>query len=204
MSDAATPKKFPKGLIVRLGLLTLSLLLVVDMVRFGHRAETAVKNAPTLTAAEAIVVLTGGGARIARSVEMATELELPLFVSGVNPDVKSEDVARAAGVDEAFFACCVTLGRKAKTTAENGIEIAAWARAHSHDEIVVVTSSYHLERALLELQRAMPEAALTGYAVVSPVIRTDKWWTDARSARRMVLEWAKWRVVSLRESLAGR
>lgn len=203
-SRSDTPRRSLRLRILRYLVLALAVLALLDMISFANRADKASLTAPDTSNADAVVALTGGGARIARSAEIAQDLNVPLFVSGVNPDVASEDVARAAGVDETYFDCCVTLGRQARTTAENGKEAAAWAREHGHDQIVLVTSSYHLERALLELQRAMPEASLIGYAVISPTIRSKNWWMDFRSAKRMTLEWAKWRVVHVRETLAGR
>lgn len=151
---------------------------------------------------EAVVVLTGGGARIATAAQIANANGLPLFISGVHRDAKAEEVALAAGVDQTFFDCCVTLGYNAATTAQNGDEVAGWARQENYDRFLVVTSSYHMERALMELRSAMPEARLTGYSVVSPTIDPGNWWRDARSAKRMLLEWIKWRVVSMRESLS--
>lgn len=205
MADASPSRPEPKrrrhlGEAFALGILVAA---VFDFLRFTDRAADAAQNAIAPPDADAVVVLTGGGARLATAADLARDKALPMFISGVNPDSSDEDVAAAAGLDEEWMACCVTSGRAARTTAENGREIAGWADEQGYDELIVVTSGYHLERALLELRRQMPDARLDGYAVASPVIDARRWWKDTASTRRMVLEWAKWRVVSVRESLAG-
>ena len=190
--------------IKRLILLAVFIALFTDFGFFAHRAAGFSQKPQDFSHADAVVVLTGGQSRIAAAVALADEQDIPVFISGVHPGSPSDDVAQANGVDADFFACCVTLGYRAANTAQNGREIANWAREQGFDEFVVVTSNYHMERAILELRRAMPEAAFVPNAVESPAIDARNWWKDARSARRMVLEWAKWRVVSIRESFAGR
>ena len=48
----------------------------------------------------------------------------------------------------------------AATTHDNAMETAAWARANGVHSLLVVTSAYHIPRALTELARALPEATL--------------------------------------------
>lgn len=192
------------GAFSRLFRFLIVLLLVAatwDFVRFTDRAARSVETVEHPSAADAIVVLTGGGARIAKAAELAHSDGLPLFISGVHPDSSGEDVALAAGVDPAFFECCVTLGRQAQTTAQNGFEIAQWAAQEGHNAIVVVTSNYHIERAVLEMRRSMPEADLHPYPVESPTINAKRWWSDLKSTRRMLIEWVKWRVITISQLL---
>ena len=195
------PRK--RNLLLRSILFGLIFFLAADFITFAQRAADAADNAVAPPNADAVVVLTGGGARLATAAELARGMDLPMFISGVNPDSSDEDVAAAAGLDEAWMACCVTSGRLARTTAENGLEVAEWANETGYEELIIVTSAYHLERALLEMRAQMPVARLHGYAVTSPVIDARRWWRDVASARRMLIEWAKWRVVSVREGLAG-
>ena len=189
---------------VQIFLLAFLVTLVFDFMAFSNRAANLAENAVSPVETDAVIVLTGGGHRLSTAAVLARDLNAPLFISGVNPESPDEDVAAAAGLDEDFMACCVTSGRSARTTAENGLEVAQWAIYNDHDRLVVVTSGYHMERALIELRSRMPDIKLSGFAVSSPVINERYWWKDLRSARRMSLEWAKWRVVSVRESLAGR
>lgn len=173
-------------------------LLGLDFVSFSNRAASFSRQSENISKFDAVVVLTGGQNRISRAVEIAQDQDLPLFISGVFEEATPEEVATAANVDPAFFECCSTLGYKAKTTHENGEEVRDWAIQNQHNSLIVVTSDYHMERALLELKSAMPKIKLIGQAIQSPHINTAAWWENLRSTRRMILEWGKWRIVKIR------
>ena len=106
--------------------------------------------------------------------------------------------ANIVGASEASIACCVTLGRAASTTEGNGSEVAEWARRYGFTRVIVVTSDYHMDRAMLELQRAMPEGQFTPHAVTSLKVPANRWYTDASTARRLFGEWIKYRIAALR------
>ncbi len=170
-------------------------LIGYDFVSFSHRAAQLATPQFNSSTPHAVIALTGGSNRIAFAAEIAKDQNLPLFISGVNQEAKPDEVAIAAGVDTAFFECCTTLGYKARTTYENGLEVAQWSTKSGYSKLIIVTSNYHMERALLELERAMPDVTLTGLAVASPAIKAHAWWTDMRSAKRMGIEWIKWRII---------
>jgi uncharacterized SAM-binding protein YcdF (DUF218 family) len=169
-----------------------------DFSRFVARADKVVlAGAPQ--SAQAVTTLTGASdARIVAGVNLAEQLHVPLLISGVHVDTRATDIARIAGVTEAEIQCCVTLGRAAATTEGNGAEVAEWARRHKVTRIVVVTSEYHMDRAMLELRHAMPEAEFVPYAVTSMKVAPRNWYKDGPTARRLIEEWAKYRLAGLR------
>jgi uncharacterized SAM-binding protein YcdF (DUF218 family) len=169
-----------------------------DFSRFVARADRAVTPDPPINA-QAITALTGASnARIVAAIQLADSLQLPLLISGVHVDTRPEDIAEIADVDVAEIACCVTLGKAAATTEGNGSEVAEWARRRSVSRIIVVTSEYHMDRALLELRRAMPEGHFIPHAVTTTKVRPRDWFRDPATARRLIEEWAKFRIASLR------
>ena len=124
--------------------------------------------------ADGIVVLTGGADRVDTGLRLLAEGKAPLLlISGVpprgGPDLAS--LIHAAGLDPAPLAGKVTLGHAAATTLGNGAETADWARRHELESLIVVTASYHMPRALLELGRAMPGVALYPVRVHPPALR---------------------------------
>lgn len=201
------------GLILRiLGLAVVVTLLAAawDFTRFVDRADRVIaadasspdaeSNPPTLQA-DGVTALTGASnARIIAGVEIANELKIPLLISGVHIDTSAADIAAIVGVRETEIQCCVTLGRAAATTEGNGAEVAEWARRHRMKRLVVVTSEYHMDRALIELRRAMPEGEFIPYAVQSTRVRPRDWYRDSATARRLFEEWMKFRVASVRAS----
>jgi uncharacterized SAM-binding protein YcdF (DUF218 family) len=150
--------------------------------------------------ADAVVVLTGGPGRVATGVRLLEEERgARLLISGVNPGSPVEDIAAAAGASQALFACCVDVGLEAADTMGNAAETAQWAAARGYDSLIVVTSDYHMPRALLELQAAMPDTRLVAYAVPAPAP-----WSSASEARRWLTEYFKYAAVFARERVAGR
>ncbi|MEZ5936901.1 MAG: YdcF family protein [Hyphomonadaceae bacterium] len=169
-----------------------------DFLSFVGRAETAM-TPPDYADAEAVAALTGASdKRIIEAVQLAQRKQLPLVISGVHVDTSVADIARIAGVDELEIACCVTLGHAAASTEGNGDEIADWARKLDIKRIIVVTSEYHMDRALLELRRAMPDGVFYPHAVSSMRTRPALWYQDANTADRLVREWLKYRLAELR------
>lgn len=169
-----------------------------DFSRFVARADRAVTPDPPINA-EAITSLTGASnARIVAAIQLADSLQLPLLISGVHIDTRPEDIAEIANVDVAKIACCVTLGKAAASTEGNGSEVAEWARRRNVVSIIVVTSEYHMDRALLELRRAMPEGRFIPHAVTTTKVRPRDWFRDPATARRLIEEWAKYRIAAWR------
>ncbi|MBY0336252.1 MAG: YdcF family protein [Acetobacteraceae bacterium] len=121
--------------------------LLVHFVWFLHEATRAADPAPR---ADAILVLTGAALRLDAGRQLLAAGAAPrLFVSGVNPQVRAEELGLPEGES--------ALGREARDTRGNGIEAAAKARREGWSRVVVVTSAPHMPRALVELRRAAPE-----------------------------------------------
>jgi uncharacterized SAM-binding protein YcdF (DUF218 family) len=174
-----------------------------DFSRFVARADHAVTPDPPIDA-QAVAALTGASnARIVAAVQLADSLQLPLLISGVHVDTRPVDIAAIADVDVAEVQCCVTLGRAAATTEGNGAEVAEWGRRHGVTRIIVVTSEYHMDRALVELRRAMPEGHFIPHAVTTTKVRPSDWYRDPATARRLLEEWAKFRIASFRAGQTG-
>ena len=170
--------------------------LTADFVMFAGRAA---KMTPDPDAhADAIVALTGGsGLRIAAGVQLVSEGRGErLLISGVHPDVTKEDLIDLAGGDPAVWDCCVDIGHTAETTLGNADETAAWAYENGYDELILVTSDYHMARSLLVLKDEMPDVALTPWPVRT-VIDPANIFTNPKSLKGVFLEWAKWRVTTL-------
>ena len=129
-------------------------------------AIDALRPTATPPAADGIVVLTGDALRVQAALRLLAEgcCRL-LLVSGAGPGASLEAFAHPAGLDAAQFAGRVTLGREAVSTWGNGDEFAAWAGQHAIRTALVVTSFYHMRRALLELNRAAPKVRLIAVKV---------------------------------------
>ena len=183
-----------------IGLAAALLLAGWDFSRFVARADRVVTPDPPIEA-EAVAALTGAAdARIISAIQLVDSLDIPLLISGVNVDATPADIARVANVDVAKIDCCVTLGKAAASTEGNGDEVADWARRNKVQHIIVVTSEYHMERALFELHRAMPEGHFIPHAVMTTKVRPADWYRDTSTAKTLIEEWIKYRLAGLRNA----
>jgi uncharacterized SAM-binding protein YcdF (DUF218 family) len=149
--------------------------------------------------ADAMVVLTGGAQRVSDAVDLlAKGYAGRLLITGVNERTSREEIARSNPGQKALFACCVDLDYRARNTIGNAIETRRWLRDHSFDSVIVVTSSYHMPRTLVEFENAIPAVAKVPYAVVSDAVQTEGWWRSPGTARLLASEYAKFLVVWLR------
>ena len=143
--------------------------------------------------ADGIVALTGGASRITDAMELlAGNQGKRLLISGVNPATKPGELIRLTPEYEKLFACCIDLGHQALNTSGNALEIAQWSRALGFRSLIVVTSGWHMPRALVELRREMPGTDLIPYSVVTDRMREEPWWTNAQTARLLMLEYLKY------------
>jgi uncharacterized SAM-binding protein YcdF (DUF218 family) len=155
--------------------------------------DLPVSETRTNRSADGIVVLTGGALRIADAVELLAENRgQRLLISGVNPATKPEELKKQIPDFARLSECCIDLGHAAQNTAGNAVETAAWARKHSFRSLLVVTSAWHMPRALLELGREMPDIALVPYPVVTERMREQSWWSDPQTVRLLVFEYLKY------------
>jgi uncharacterized SAM-binding protein YcdF (DUF218 family) len=153
--------------------------------------------------ADGIVVLTGGEHRLVEAARLLAEGRgKRLLISGANPIATREDLHRKSGLAPALFECCVDIGYAAHTTTGNAEETKAWARARRFRRLIIVTSSYHMPRTLVELGRVMPAVGLLPYPVVSRNFRTDRWWMHAATARLLFTEYVKFLPSAARFGMA--
>lgn len=145
--------------------------------------------------ADGIVVLTGGAERIETALHLLAQNKAPvLLVSGVGRGSELADLARRVQVDPAGLGERVTLGRMATSTAGNAAETAAWVRRNRVKSLIVVTASYHMPRALLEMGQALPGVALHPVPVRPPAMRGPP---DLGTIRLLAGEYDKWLAVQL-------
>jgi len=182
----------------------LVLIWTIGLFAFADRVR-GFTPAPEPARADAIVALTLPGER--RLPIAAGLLEhgkgQRVLISGVNREVRRQELRALTPGSNRLFNCCVDLGFEAEDTVGNAQEIAAWADAKGYDSLIVVTSDYHMPRALTEIRAAAPGIELTPYAVETPSLDNSRWWKAAVTARRMTLEYMKYLAALARATVGG-
>ena len=179
-----------------------ALIWLVGLFAFAERVRS-LAPADEPERADAIVALTGPSAERVNAAIRLLEQDKGerVLISGVNPEVRRQELRELTPGSNRLFNCCVDLGFEAETTTGNAAEIAAWARSKGYDSLIVVTSDYHMPRSLMEIRSAAPGVELTPYAVETPSLDNSRWWRAAVTARRMTLEYMKYLAVMGRVTL---
>jgi len=145
------------------------------------------------TRADGIVALTGAAARIPDAIELlATERGKRLLITGVHRATSSKEIARLTPLYSKYFTCCIDLDRSALNTFGNALETKRWAREHNFNSLIVVTSNWHMPRAMAELAHQLPDVTLIAYPVISEKVKTEPWWSNLDTARFLFAEYLKY------------
>ncbi len=155
--------------------------------------------------ADGIVVLTGGSSRVSDAMDLlAGGYGKRLLISGVHPTNGLNDIQRLLPDSQRLLACCVDLDRSAVNTRSNATETRRWVIERGFHSLIVVTSNYHMPRAIVELSSAMPEIKLIPFAVIGDKWRDEPWWASGAALRLLLSEYAKFLFAELRVAIGSK
>lgn len=121
----------------------------------------------TVEQTDAIIVLTGGTNRVTRALDLLSDGKAKyLLISGVNKDVKLNELIDRWGYKKPLPDCCITLGYQAETTLGNAIESRDWVTGNKIKTVRLITATYHMPRSALEFHHALPNANIIRHAVI--------------------------------------
>ena len=185
------------GLARWIGFLTMAAgatAIILLAVGFGWFIVNIAGDEVTLdTRADGIVALTGAASRIPDAIELlATDRGKRLLITGVHRATSSKEIARLTPLYSRYFNCCIDLDRSALNTFGNALETKRWARAHNFNSLIVVTSNWHMPRAMAELAHQLPDVTLIAYPVISEKVKTEPWWSNLDTARFLFAEYLKY------------
>lgn len=192
------PRRFRRfsGLmgVVRLlfdGTILLLVMLIIGFIVFANGMDR--ERIEPAYAADGITVLTGGVARIDEAMKLLSQGKAKrVLITGVNRGTTLEQLKALSSQGGQYFACCVDIDKEARNTIDNATETAQWVTLNQYSSIIVVTSNYHLPRALAELERAIPGVALIPYPVVDNNVHVERWWHYPGTTRLLLSEYLKY------------
>jgi len=196
----AEPRGWLRGIVVA----ALAVVFVGVVVGFaGFLTQLRGVEVAPASRADGIVVLTGGSSRVSDAMELlAGGYGKRLLISGVHPTNAASDISRSLPDNQQLLTCCVDLDRSAINTRSNAAETRRWAHERGFRSLIVVTSNYHMPRAIVELSHAMPDVRLIPFAVVGEKWRDEPWWTRGATVRLLLSEYVKYVAAELRVRLA--
>ena len=166
---------------------------------FWFVGQIATEEVTLDSKADGIVVLTGAATRIPDAIELlAAERGKRLLISGVHQSTNSKEIARVTPLYAQYFKCCIDLDKSALNTFGNAIETKRWAHKYQFNSLIVVTSNWHMPRAMVELRHQLPEIKLIPYPVISEHMKNESWWANGDTVRLLMAEYLKFLFASLR------
>ena len=197
---SALPRKRWRSAIVK----ALAIGVIVVAAGFvGFLSQLRGSESKPSRTADGIVVLTGGASRVSDAMELLADgYGRRLLISGVHPASGASDISRSLTDNQSLLSCCVDLDRSAVNTRSNAAETRRWARERGFKSLIVVTSNYHMPRAIVELSHAMPDVTLIPFAVVGDKWREEPWWSNSGTLRLVLSEYVKYVAAEVRVRLA--
>lgn len=132
--------------------------------------------------AGAIVVISGGdtGARTDEAIRLFRAGFAPrLIVSGAAADktgLSNAAAMRQQAISQGVPTEAILVEEHSETTRQNAAQVGRLLRRHDVSEVILVTSSYHMRRALGEFQTNLPEITVRAHPVAQDKQWGPLWW----------------------------
>ena len=111
-----------------------------------------------------IVVLTGNKGRLVFGFDlMSANIKSRMLITGVAKVVKYSEIIKNRDVNKDR----IYLGYKAQTTLGNAIEASSWIKEYDINDIILITDSWHMQRALILFNVMMPNVEISPYPIDS-------------------------------------
>jgi uncharacterized SAM-binding protein YcdF (DUF218 family) len=196
----------PAGLLLRgIGWVTafacvaIPLAFVLGFLWFASRVPTGEVSLTGVT--DGIVVLTGDSARVSEAIELlAHGYGQRLLISGASPSTTVAEISRLNPDFTRWIRCCVDFDHSLNTLG-NAVETRRWAERRRFRSLTVVTSDYHMPRAMAEIAHQLPYARLVAFPVTSDRLRAEHWWASGSAMRLLLSEYVKYIVARARMRL---
>jgi uncharacterized SAM-binding protein YcdF (DUF218 family) len=148
---------------------------------------------------DAIVVLTGGTNRMETGFSLLEKnLGKKLYISGVYRGTEVRTLMKLFSQEKGGkLDCCVALGN-AENTMGNAAETAAWLEKEKSRTFYLVTSNYHMRRALLEFGGRAAGLEPVPWPVSPDGLDMKGWWHDPSFRGLVIREYSKYLLALVR------
>ena len=143
----------------------------------------------------AIVSLAGGAGRLSRGLDLldAGKADV-LLLSGTGKGATLEDIFPGRDLSSLAGGKVILLESRSTSTYENAME--AWAVLAARgevDEIVLLTSNYHMLRSEFVFRKVFPaDVRIHVYPVEAENVSAGRWWRDGRARKLVLMEYVKY------------
>lgn len=172
-------------------LITLAAAWLAGLIWFVGQIPRAEPQPQSST--DAVVVLTGGSRRLEAGLDLLGHgWAGSLYVSGVYERVDVRTLLDVFQRQLPQLACCIELGYAANDTRGNAIETARWVERSGVSSFRLVTSNYHMPRALFEFGHYFPEFEIVPHPVLPETHEVGEWWRSLATFKLIGWEYSKY------------
>ena len=153
-----------------------------------------------------IVILTGGsnrikdGLKIINNVDKFTEANLKILISGTGKGFTKISLKKmiTSNFNLKLLECCIELESVSKNTYSNASETYKWAKTNNIKKFILITSNYHMPRAILEFRNKMPNLEIFTYPITPKNHDINKWLNSSETFYLIFTEYSKLLIANLR------
>ena len=185
-------------------LLFLIAYFFIGLNSFKERILTLQKDPINLSSK--VVILTGGTNRIKEGFEVIYKLDkksisnLKVLVSGTGKGFSKLSLQEKLNpnFDFRLIKCCVELDGVSQDTYSNAVETSKWVSKNNIEEILLITSNYHIPRSILEFQNKMPNLKILYYPITPKQHQINKWLKSFETFSLIFIEYCKYIIANVR------
>ena len=153
-----------------------------------------------------IVILTGGTNRIKDGLKIIDNFKKPqkinfkILVSGTGIGFTKRSLKTKLGpnFNHQLIQCCIDLDNISKNTFTNARETFKWIDKNNIKEFILITSNYHMPRAILEFKNVMPNLKIHTYVIIPKKHDIKNWFSSYQTFSLVFLEYCKYIIANLR------
>ena len=153
-----------------------------------------------------IVILTGGanrikdGLKIIEDFKSSKNINYKILVSGTGMGFTKSSLKKKLGpnFNSQLIQCCIDLDGVSKNTLTNASETFKWTSKNDIKEFILITSNYHMPRAILEFKNVMPNLKIYTYAITPKKHDIENWLSSYQTFSLVFTEYCKFIIAGLR------
>jgi len=179
-------------------IISILIVLVIDYL-FFYKKINSYKN--SLNFNSNLIVLTGGNNRVKKSLKIFFQIKNEnknLFISGVGKGFNKKTLkklTRQVQNNEQIIECCIQIEGISRNTFSNAVESLKWVKSKGINSFVLLTSNYHMPRAMLEFESIFKDIKITPYVFFD---KNKMWWGEKIN---YTSEYFKYKLTYLRINL---
>ena len=185
-------------------LILILVYFLISLINFQEKILSLQKHTVTLNSN--IVILTGGsnrikdGLKIINNVDIFTKANLKILISGTGKGFTKKSLKEmlTLNINLKLLECCIELESISKDTYSNASETYKWVKMNNINKFILITSNYHMPRAILEFKNKMPNLEIFIYPITPKNHDITNWLNSSETFSLIFIEYSKLLIASLR------